>query len=146
MGTISVSVEIGDPRGERWERIEALVDTRASYTVVPAELLTRLGVEPSERRRFRTADDRALEMPMGSTMCRLDGRQMTTPVVFGVGGTHALLGAVTLEEFGLAPDPLGKRLRSCGRPTDGFRARDDLTSSALRPCPGCRGMRGRDSN
>ena len=109
MGIFSVRLDIGDPQGESWETIEALVDTGASYTVVPAEILHRLGVEPTEQGRFRTADDRVVEMPVGNAVCRLDGRQRTTPVVFS-DGNSALLGAVTLEEFGLAPDPLRKRL------------------------------------
>ena len=32
-------IEIGDPRGERYEEVEALIDTGATYTVVPASRL-----------------------------------------------------------------------------------------------------------
>ena len=35
MGTFSVEIEIGDAAGERWETVEALVDTGASYTWLP---------------------------------------------------------------------------------------------------------------
>lgn len=110
MGTFRVAIEIGDPQGQRWERIEALVDTGASYTAVPASLLRRLGVEPQERRPFRLADERLVEYEVSQTQVRLDGRARYTLVVFGREGSEPLLGVVTLEEFGLAVDPVGQRL------------------------------------
>ncbi|MFN3973919.1 MAG: hypothetical protein ACK4K2_01385 [Dehalococcoidia bacterium] len=36
-------IAIGDPEGSRFEEIEALVDTGASYTLVPPRHLRRLG-------------------------------------------------------------------------------------------------------
>src|SRR5713101_5977165 len=58
MGTFRVAVEIGDAAGERWESVEALVDTGATYTSVPAPLLERLGVTPQARATFVLADGR----------------------------------------------------------------------------------------
>jgi len=52
VGTFRVAVEIGDAAGERWETVEALVDTGATYTTVPAALLRRLGVTPHVRDTF----------------------------------------------------------------------------------------------
>ena len=111
MGTFHVSIAIGDPQGQRWERVEALVDTGASYTTLPASLLRRLGVRPTERRRFRLADERTTDRDIGTTQVRIDGRTYPTIVVFGLDNTF-ILGAVTLEEFALAVDPLGQRLIS----------------------------------
>ena len=34
MGTFRVSIEIGDIHGERWETVQALVDTGAGTTMV----------------------------------------------------------------------------------------------------------------
>ena len=110
MGTFSVAIEIGDALGERWERIEALVDTGASYTAVPNDILERLGVEPTLSRRFRMADGRVSELPLAMTPCRLDGQQLPTLVVFIEPGAQPLLGALALETFAVAPDPLGQRL------------------------------------
>ena len=47
---------------------------------------------------------------MAETKVRLNGQERTTLVVFGEEDTDALLGAYTLEGFGLAPDPVGRRL------------------------------------
>lgn len=38
MGTFSVLIEVGNPGGNRFEGLEALVDTGATYTVVPSRL------------------------------------------------------------------------------------------------------------
>ncbi|MDP2935372.1 MAG: Retroviral aspartyl protease, partial [Dehalococcoidia bacterium] len=56
------------------------------------------------------ADGREASYPIAQVRVRLDGRERFTICVFGEEGTEPLLGAVTLEEFGLAVDPLNKRL------------------------------------
>ena len=110
MGTFRVEISIGDPQGQRYETVEALVDTGATYTTVPASLLRRLGVQPSGRAPFRLADGRLREYDLGETRARVDGQSVTTIVVFGDEGIEPLLGAYTLEGLRLAPDPVGQRL------------------------------------
>ena len=110
MGSFRVSVEVGDPRGERFEPVEALVDTGASYTWLPRSLLERLGHEPEEDRDFVLADGRRVEYGIATALVRMDGRVKPTQVVFGDEGTEPLLGVITLEEFGLGVDALNERL------------------------------------
>jgi predicted aspartyl protease len=110
MRTFRVSVEIGDPAGQRYESIEALVDTGATYTTVPAPLLGRLGVVPHVRDAFVLADGRHVERDIGRTWVRVDGRAELPLVVFDESGSPALLGAYTLEGLRLAADPVGPRL------------------------------------
>lgn len=109
MGTFRVTIEVGDPHGQRFEKVDALVDTGASYTMLPADLLRRLGVESTETWRFEVADNRTVEYPIGQTWIRLDDRIRMRVVVFGDSG-KTLVGADTLEGFGLAVDPVRKRL------------------------------------
>ncbi len=47
---------------------------------------------------------------MAVAMARWNGQVLPTLVVFGDAGSQPLLGAYTLEGFGLAPAPLGRRL------------------------------------
>ena len=110
MGTFVARLDVGDPQGTRYESIDAMVDTGATYTWVPKDILARLGVTPEFRRQLMTADGRVIERDMAETRVRFDGQQRTTMVVFGDEGSKPLLGAYTLEGFGLAADPLGKRL------------------------------------
>jgi len=86
------------------------VDTGASYTWVPGPLLARLGVRPAFRFPFLLADGRQIEREMAETRVRLDGQERTTLVVFGDEGTQPLLGSYTMEGFGVAPDPVNRRL------------------------------------
>lgn len=110
MGTFRVTVEIGDPDGQRYEKVEALVDTGATYTTVPAPLLVCLGVISHVRDAFILADGGRVERDIGRTWVRVDGRTELTLVVFGEADAPPLLGAYTLEGFRLAADPVGRRL------------------------------------
>ena len=110
MGTFSITIEIGDPQGQRFESIDALVDTGATLTTVPATILRRLGVAPSRRSTFILANDQRVEMDMGETRVRVEGMATTTWVLFGDEGTTPLLGAMTLEGLLLGVDPFNKRL------------------------------------
>ncbi len=109
MGTFSVTIEIGDSQGQRYERVEALVDTGSSLSVVPASLLQRLGVSSIGREPFRLADKRRVQMEIGETRVRVDGRGVMTLVVFGPEDQY-ILGAYALEGLRLAADPVGRRL------------------------------------
>ena len=44
MGTVVVSIGIGDPQGRRFEDVEAIVDTGSTFTAIPRTTLQRLGV------------------------------------------------------------------------------------------------------
>jgi clan AA aspartic protease len=110
MGTFKVDIEIGDPQGEHFERVEALVDTGATYAVLPRSLLQRLNVPRGENVTFRIADGGVVEHPIGQTWIRLDGRSHITIVVFGPEDAPPILGAYALEGFRLAADPVSKRL------------------------------------
>lgn len=110
MGTFQARFEILRPDGSGAETVEALVDTGATYTVLPGPMLRRLNIAPLFRFPFILADGRRIEREVGETRVRLDGQTRTTLVVFGEEGSPALLGAYTLEGFGLIADSLNKRL------------------------------------
>ena len=73
MGAFRYTMGVGAPDGSQYEEVEALVDTGASYTVLPSPLLHRLGVIPHERAPFRLAYDRIVERDIGQTWVRGDG-------------------------------------------------------------------------
>ncbi len=110
MGTFSWPVQISDVEGRRARDLEAIVDTGAAYTTLPAPLLRELGVAPRGTRRFLLADGRRIAMEWGEARATIDGEAVTTLVVFGEDDAPALLGAYTLEGLGLAVDPVEQRL------------------------------------
>jgi len=110
MGTFAYPIEVGPLSGDRWDQLDALVDTGATYTWIPRPLLDRLGIVPSDRRTLRLANGQIIERDAGPVLVRLEGRTVATTCIFGDPGSMALLGAVTLEESAFAPDPIHKRL------------------------------------
>ena len=110
MGTFNVEFEISDFAGNRFERVEALVDSGATYTVLPSALLADLGVKPHRTMTFELADGSLIERDFGRVWVKLAEGEEMSPVIFGDSNDAPLLGAVTLEIFGLGIDPMNGRL------------------------------------
>ena len=110
MGTFYVDVEIGDPDGREFVVVNALVDTGAAHTSLPEVLLRQLGVQPRVERLLRLADGRVMRRPLGATMLRLAGEEWSVPVIFASEDAQPLLGATSLQAFGLVVDTDGERL------------------------------------
>ena len=112
MGVFSERIEVGSPDESRFEAIEAVVDTGASFTTIPASMLRRLGATPHDREVevFVIADGSTIEREIGYTGLRVQGKSGISPVVFGDEGVQALLGAFTLEVLQLGVDSGHQRL------------------------------------
>jgi len=110
MGTFSVTIEVGSPDRTRWEQIEVLVDTGATFTWLPRTLLERLGHAPVTKKSFQLGDGRITETDIGDVPVRIGTKVHVTVCVFAADEQKPTLGAVTLEQFLLAPDPINQRL------------------------------------
>ena len=110
MGTVKVTIEVGDPQGQQFEDVEVVVDTGSTYTAVPREMLRRLGVPVERSLPSETADGRIVPVDVGEATIRLEGLEFHTPVIFAEPGEPSLLGVVSLEQAALAVDPLAGRL------------------------------------
>jgi predicted aspartyl protease len=112
MGITVIEIEVAnvsDP--ERTELVEFLVDSGATYSVVPSEILQRLEIRPLTEQSFRLANGEKITRRKGTALFRYEGRIGGADVVFGEPGDSNLLGAFTLEALGLALDPLRRELR-----------------------------------
>ena len=103
-------MRVGRLDGSASETIEAVVDTGATYTWVPRPVLERLGIRSADTRQIQMADGRVIEREIGSILVTVDGKTVPTLCIFGDPESTPLLGAVTLEECSLAPDPVAQRL------------------------------------
>lgn len=111
MGTFAVRVTLTHPEQRAsLLSLDFLVDTGATWSLIPADTARSLGLVPIETRSVRTADGRRLELPLVEARFTIDGRSLTTPCLIGAADAPALLGAVTLEAFGFAADPVQKIL------------------------------------
>lgn len=117
MGTFRVEVTVKNLREPgRSRTLSVPVDTGATYTTLPRDVVDALGSQPIGMRRVLLANGREEEWPIGVVLLTLESQELPTVCLIGPDGGPALLGAVTLEEFALSVDPVGRRLvpvRSC---------------------------------
>ena len=110
MGTFSVKIEVGPIDGARYAEVEALVDTGATSTMLPASILRGLEIAPAMSQTFEYADGSRGDLDMGKASVRVEGRETPTWVIFGPEDGVVLLGALTLQETFLAVDTYNERL------------------------------------
>ena len=112
MGLTFVTVKVGNPaNGRRAEQVRCLVDSGAIYSLVPYETLQRLGIEPHSTREFVLANGEAITRRLATATFEYEGRRGDSMVIAGEPGDDPLLGATTLEGFGLVLDPFRRELR-----------------------------------
>ncbi len=110
VGTFRVDFTILNRNTGQARSLNGLVDTGASYTVIPAQILDELGIERDETELFSLADGSVHELAIGWADMELQGRTRPVYVVFGTDRQKILLGAMALEAFALAADARHRRL------------------------------------
>jgi len=93
-------------------RVNFLVDSGATYTVLTESVWRELGLEPMGEVEFILADGTVVRRKVSEVLLELPGYgERQTPVVLGESEDENLLGVVTLEIFGLMLDPFKRVLR-----------------------------------
>jgi clan AA aspartic protease len=111
MGMFEVKVKLASMAApERVSEVSLLVDTGATISWIPREILVGLGVKPLSRLPFELADGRQLERDVTAVILQIDGRKAPVQVAFGETGEAAVLGATALEGLGFLVDPVAKKL------------------------------------
>jgi len=111
MGITVLTVEVANPADPDHGRpIEFLVDTGATHSVVPREILDELGIKPTGIQQYRLADGSKIQRKRGIASFRYREHYGGSSVIFGEPGDYTLLGVVTLEDLGLGLDPLKREL------------------------------------
>lgn len=110
VGTFRVDFTIRNRVDGRERTLNGLVDTGASYTVIPEHILDELGIPRDEIELFSLADGSVQELAIGRAEMQLDGRIRDVYVVFGTSREKILLGAMALDAFALAADAKNHRL------------------------------------
>ena len=98
----------GNPKLRR--KLRFLVDTGAFFTIAPRDLLRALKISPIRTETVQFADGRRTRWKVGEVRFEVDGRAVTTLVLFGKKRTPPLLGAYSLEGLGLSVDARHRRL------------------------------------
>ena len=81
MGHIHQKVRL---RGEKTATVRMLVDTGATYSVIPPQLARALGIKKPRRSvRVRLADGRQIRLGADLAVVKIDGREAPTTVLVG---------------------------------------------------------------
>ncbi len=110
MGEFLQTMQVSGLNGGPSIEVRALVDTGATYTVLPGSMLRELGVTPDSTMDFELGDRRMNSYNVGEARVTIRGYSRATNVVFGPDDCLPLLGAVTLEQMALLVDPVGQQL------------------------------------
>lgn len=94
----------------RTARVRFLVDSGATYSLVPDPLWRVLGLEPMRRVDFVLADGTVISRDVSECSMEFEEGRGTSPVILGQPGDEALLGSVTLEVLGLVLNPFTRTL------------------------------------
>ena len=109
MSTFKVNVSVGHPDGGDLYPLDAVVDTGAAHSMLPASLLAGLNVAPQEQLGFILADGRRVRYGFGTARFRIADKERPCAVIFGPDNNY-LLGASALEMSNLLVDPSRERL------------------------------------
>jgi len=93
------------------EAVTFLVDSGANYTLLPKEVWQKLGLKSKRTQTFILADGTKIERGISECHIEILDNEGHTPVILGEEGDDALLGVITLEEFGLVLNPFNRTLQ-----------------------------------
>jgi len=100
------------PHEVRTVHVQAVADTGATMLVLPADVVSKLGLFPDGYRKVRYEDGRIRELPwVSSIRMTILGRETVTNALVGDAGTTPLVGQIPLEELDLLVDPQSGELR-----------------------------------
>ena len=101
-GTVSNN---GDSRPVRF-----LIDSGATYTLLPKPVWQELGLEAKRSVTLTLADGTQIERAVSECFLSLPQGEAHSPVILGEEADEALLGVVTLEILGLVFNPFKRTL------------------------------------
>jgi clan AA aspartic protease len=108
MGQTVVTAKIG--RGKSATDVDFLVDSGATYTVLPKSVWKGMKLKPLEKLKFALADSSVITRDISEVWLEYGGRGRTVQVVLGENKDVALLGTLTLEALGLVLNPFNREL------------------------------------
>ena len=109
MGITYIDGTVSGPSGE--QAVQFLVDSGASYTLLPEGVWQAIGLQPKKTMTFTLADGSLMDRKISECHISLTEGVSQTPVILGEPGDQALLGVITLENLGLILNPFTRKLQ-----------------------------------
>ena len=110
MGLVYVNVGLSNPPAtDAAEEVNVKVDTGATLSVFPTDLLERLGIQRIGQRRLRGFGG-VITRSTGNVNMSYGGETVGVTVVFGEGNDPAIMGVTALESLGFNVNPVAGEL------------------------------------
>jgi len=109
-GITYIEGKVTGPTGKE-ERLRFLVDSEATYSLLPIEIWERIELSPKREHVFMFADGSSVTRKVSECYIVLPQGEGYTPVILGEADDEALLGVVTLEILGLVFNPFKRTLQ-----------------------------------
>ncbi len=93
------------------ENLRFLIDSGATYTLLPSPIWESIGLQPNREQTFTLADGTTVQRRISTCYLILPQGEDYSPVILGEPGDEALLGVVTLEILGLLFNPFNRTLQ-----------------------------------
>lgn len=110
MGVTFVEGTVTGSNGKQ-ATVRFLVDSGATYTLLPHQDWQAIGLTPKRSVTFTLADGTSVERKVSECHIALPQGEGHTPVILGEPGDEPLLGVVTLEILGLVLNPFTRTLQ-----------------------------------
>jgi len=98
-------------RNDVSETVKFLVDSGATYTLLPKNVWEKLGLKPKRTLTFTLADGTEVERSISECYIKILDDEAHTPVILGEERDGELLRAITLEIFGFVLNPFSRTLQ-----------------------------------
>jgi clan AA aspartic protease len=108
MGITRITAKVG--RGKKAIDVDFMVDSGATYSLLPKNVWEKLKLPPLSEMKFTLADGTVIKRKISEVWFQYLGIGRTSPVILGESKDDALLGAVTLESMGLMLNPFSREL------------------------------------
>lgn len=109
MGITYIEGVVEGPDGQ--ETVQFLIDSGATYSLLPLKVWQAIGLKPKRTLEFRLADGTPISRAVSECYIILPEGEGHTPVILGEESDEALLGVVTLEILGLIFNPFKRTLQ-----------------------------------
>lgn len=111
MGISYIKGTVSDILKKKKREVDFLIDSGATYTLIPIRVWNYLGLKPKRKVEIVLADGRKIKRNISECFIELpplgDG---FSPIILGEKDDEPVLGVVTLEILGLVFNPLKRKL------------------------------------
>ncbi len=108
MGLVKITGKVG--KGKKATEVDLLIDSGATFTVLPENVWKKLNLKPLEKLKFTLADSTIISRQISEVWLEYGGRGRTVQVILGEPKDEALLGVLTLGALGLVLNPFTREL------------------------------------